>query len=193
MCLFNLKLSNFPFPKGGLFALLLKWSIIIQDLSTQKCNEKQLTYLKVTWIKIWKKEGKEKWGSSRQVYIHGEKTDGINYGTSSESQRINNSKYREILQGQDEKGMVGKSRQWQGSRTGQNLPRWVAKKILLPRRTWWLLLKGKIKSWFSEKINKMDKPLATLTKKKKEREKMTRFKWAESRMTEGTSLRILQR
>lgn len=55
-----------------------------------------MAFLKVKRIKIWKKEGKEKWSSSIQLYIRGEKTDGINHGTSGDSQRISNSKYREI-------------------------------------------------------------------------------------------------
>lgn len=60
-----------------------------------------------------KKERKSGAQADKFIYVRGKKKtpDGISYGTSNESQRISNSRSREIPQEQDEKGMMGNSRQ----------------------------------------------------------------------------------
>ena len=46
---------------------------------------------------------------------------------------------------------------------------------------------NKTKSWFSEKINKIDKPLASLIKKKKEKTQINRIRNEKGEVTTDTA------
>jgi len=47
---------------------------------------------------------------------------------------------------------------------------------------------NKIKSWFFEKVNKVDKPLARLTKKRRERTQITKIRNEKGEITTDTAL-----